>query len=82
MTTEQRQKYSAYLKSDAWKAKRAAVIFRDQGRCQAEKNGAKCGKRHKIEVHHLTYQRFGNEKLSDLVCLCAGCHKAEHVNNR
>jgi 5-methylcytosine-specific restriction endonuclease McrA len=75
----QRKFYREYLKSKAWKAKRAKVIFRDGGQCQSVRAKRKCGSRHKIEVHHLTYERFGRERLSDLVCLCEDCHKAVHA---
>lgn len=75
----QRRFYQVYLKSQAWADKRAQVIFRDGGQCQAKRNGRKCGSRHKLEVHHKTYERFGRELLSDLVCLCEDCHKAVHA---
>jgi 5-methylcytosine-specific restriction endonuclease McrA len=29
-------------------------------------------------VHHLTYERLGNELLIDLVSLCNGCHDQAH----
>ena len=78
----QHERYIGYLKSDAWSAKRAAVIFRDQGRCQAMKNGARCGSRYKLEVHHCTYVRFGRELLKDLLCLCMDCHEKEHERKK
>lgn len=28
-----------------------------------------------LDVHHLTYDRFGREELDDLVLLCRDCHK-------
>lgn len=28
-----------------------------------------------LEVHHLTYERFGSERMSDLVVLCKPCHE-------
>ncbi len=74
-----RKQYTGYLKSAAWRAKRAQAIFRDGGQCQAFKNNRRCGSRYKLEVHHKTYQRFGREWLSDLVCLCGDCHKAIHA---
>jgi hypothetical protein len=30
----------------------------------------------KLEVHHLTYERFGHERMTDLVVLCEACHEA------
>lgn len=28
-----------------------------------------------LETHHLNYDRFGHERMSDLVVLCVPCHK-------
>lgn len=67
-----RKKYQLYLRSAKWKSKRKARIFQDSGQCVF------CGSRHKLEVHHKTYQRFGNEQLNDLVTLCEACHKKTH----
>ena len=30
------------------------------------------------EVHHLTYERIGKERLNDLQALCGKCHKQQH----
>jgi predicted HNH restriction endonuclease len=38
----------------------------------------KCLSRNDIEVHHLTYVRFGNELMTDLATLCHDCHKRLH----
>jgi 5-methylcytosine-specific restriction endonuclease McrA len=32
-----------------------------------------------VEVHHLTYERLGEERLTDLVALCRSCHEREHA---
>jgi hypothetical protein len=31
-----------------------------------------------LQAHHVTYERLGNERPGDLVCLCDGCHKGRH----
>ncbi len=31
----------------------------------------------RLEVHHLTYERFGRERLGDLRVLCKTCHDIE-----
>jgi hypothetical protein len=31
-----------------------------------------------LDVHHLTYVRFGHERLEDLLTLCRPCHDAAH----
>lgn len=60
--------YAAYIASDAWKVKATATKKRDGNRC------AWCGNPASLQVHHLTYQRIGNEIESDLITLCNGCH--------
>lgn len=37
-----------------------------------------CGTVDNLHVHHLTYERLGRELLTDLVTLCAGCHRKQH----
>lgn len=70
--------YERYLQSPVWRAIRARVIFRDLGMCRALVDGKPCLSRKDVEVHHLTYLRFGKEQMRDLVTLCHDCHKAHH----
>ena len=37
-----------------------------------------CGGSERLEVHHLTYERFGHERLTDLQVLCHVCHAEAH----
>lgn len=62
--------YDEYLSSQTWKDKRAWVLARDKGECQA------CLKRPATEVHHLTYKHVGNEPLFELIAICSICHEA------
>lgn len=65
--------YDRYIHSAAWRKKADACLERDGFVCQV------CGGR-ATDVHHLTYDRFGHEDLSDLVSLCRKCHsKAEEI---
>jgi 5-methylcytosine-specific restriction endonuclease McrA len=67
-----RAMYDSYMLSREWSEKRRAVIARDNGVCQRCEDAA-------IEqVHHLTYERIGNERLDDLIGLCAACHAIAH----
>ena len=68
---EARERYRRYLESDAWKTKRKAVLQASGYRCR------QCGAP-ATEVHHETYKRIYNERLSDLTALCSECHKAVH----
>lgn len=37
----------------------------------------------RVEFHHRTYERLGNERLTDLAPVCSACHKAIHdAHNR
>ena len=66
--------YDNYLKSSEWKVKRILVMERDNGTCRRCRVKAD-------HVHHLSYERVGAESLSDLVAVCAGCHKWIHSRN-
>jgi hypothetical protein len=59
--------YSRYLGTRRWRWRRRLVILRDGGGCR------ECYARG-TDVHHLTYERVGHERLGDLVLLCAECH--------
>lgn len=68
-----RQWKQQYLKSPEWKTLKSEVLNRDNYTCQScNTNGIP------LEVHHITYQNFGNENLSDLVSLCRNCHQSIH----
>ena len=69
---EARERYRRYLQSDAWKTKRKAVLQAAGFRCR------RCGAP-ATEVHHETYKRIYNERLSDLTALCSKCHEAAHT---
>ena len=65
--------YNDYLASEEWRIKRFTVLERDGFLCQ------KCLVRHATQVHHLSYDRVGDEALDDLVSLCGGCHTKIHL---
>ena len=65
--------YSAYLRSPEWAAKRQRVLERDSFLCQYQNCRAIA-----TEVHHLTYERVGEELLEDLLSVCGGCHTCIH----
>lgn len=57
---------------------REAVKKRDNNECQLDKlfgishlTGVSCTT---LEVHHKTYDRYGHEKLGDLILICKRCH--------
>jgi len=67
-----KQEYAAYLQSPWWRR-----IARDMRElypvCQ------RCEFPYELNVHHLTYERLGCEKVpQDLIVLCRSCHSREH----
>lgn len=64
--------YHTYLRSDKWRDKRLQVMIRCKGVCE------QCHFYPVDHIHHLTYDRFGNEHLDDLQGLCVDCHQAKH----
>lgn len=68
--------YQAYLDSPEWAHKRAIKLAEAGHRCQV------CNAGSHLHVHHRTYERRGNEALSDLTVLCRTCHEAFHKSGR
>ena len=77
---EWRTVYSKYLRTEHWLEMRETIRERCSGTCET------CGSRKMKQVHHLSYTRLGNERLTDLQGLCGGCHteahKAKKYNNK
>lgn len=65
--------YEEYLKSQHWQETRQRAI---------EAAAAVCGycfrRNIQLHVHHLTYERLGEERPDDLLVLCADCHERMH----
>ncbi len=64
--------YPDYLQTPEWQARRAAALERAQHRCQV------CNREERLEVHHRTYVRRGDERDDDLTVLCHRCHDGFH----
>lgn len=73
-----RRAYRLYLRSDAWSAKRAAVLERAGHRCERCPAGSGLFPVD-LDVHHLSYRGIGDEALEDLQALCRSCHQQAHV---
>ena len=70
-----RAEYDAYMQSLVWAGIRRRRLERSHYRCE------KCGATKRLEVHHLTYERFGGgETMADLQVLCERCH--DKIHNR
>lgn len=66
--------YEQYLSTVHWQKVRKFAIEACGGRCSL------CNRDGEIQVHHRTYENLGNERPSDVVGLCADCHKTFHAN--
>lgn len=73
--------YLDYLASDSWHALRSALIETTGDFCkQCGRVGpSRISENAALDAHHLTYSRFGRERLADLVLLCRACHESEHI---
>lgn len=65
--------YVDYLRTEHWQDTRAAALHRAGHRCQV------CNGDERLEVHHRTYERRGEELPEDLTVLCADCHRLFHA---
>lgn len=66
---DQSAEYKKYISSAKWRNIRKD-LFRVRGKkCESCGYGSAT-----LHVHHLTYDRFGNENLADLKILCKPCH--------
>ena len=68
-----KEDYKLVVKTDCWKLRREAYL-------QGHKWCEVCGNSRPefLEVHHLTYERIGNELDKDLVSVCSMCHSLLH----
>lgn len=71
-----RAEYAYYRESVRWQMIRRAVRLRAKGKCEIcyRLDGAECA--------HLTYERIGNERLTDLLWICRECHASLDVEGR
>jgi hypothetical protein len=67
-----RSVYEQHLASEKWRVLRRKVMARCKGMCEG------CGEKPAVQVHHLTYERLGDEMLFDLVGICIPCHERIH----
>lgn len=71
-TKTRKQNYDAYIQSPQWRIRREAAVGRAGGKCQL------CASTRALNVHHNDYARLFDELPTDLVALCAKCHKHFH----
>lgn len=64
--------YNKYIKSKKWYKKRNWYFKNNDNICKS------CGSNENIHLHHINYDRLGNEKMKDLMPLCIECHTKLH----
>lgn len=64
--------YAEYLQTTYWSICRKRILRLDQYCCWW------CDGTQYLQVHHLNYSRRGQERDTDLVTLCKGCHFKFH----
>lgn len=74
-----RQRYEGYLLSQRWKCKRLEKLNSVNHTCEL------CGYNRQtdyrdipLDVHHLSYEHLGDERLDELQVLCRQCHMKTH----
>lgn len=67
--------YKDYLNTPEWDETRRRHYKRSGYRCQVCNVGGV-----QLNVHHRTYERLGQEKIRDLICLCQDCHTLFHAS--
>jgi hypothetical protein len=64
-----------YYQTPQWRQRRELKLEEAGRKCQ------QCGGTMVLQAHHLTYDRLGHEKRSDLRVLCCACHGRIHHKN-
>lgn len=64
--------YADYIKSKAWRGRRSRYFSKFGKKC------AVCSSKYNIGVHHLSYEKLGDEPDGHLVALCWNCHSTFH----
>ncbi len=60
--------FEEYRLTPEWRSRRNRVLLRAGYKCEL---CYLCGQ---LDVHHRTYERYGEESPSDLIALCRSCH--------
>lgn len=71
LTVIDNSKFGTYYESEEWSNTRLRILKRDDHECQSCGATAEC-------VHHITYERLGQENDLDLISLCNECHEIIH----
>lgn len=64
--------YAEYLQTEHWRQVRERAFVHHGMRCGV------CMKTHGLEIHHIEYDRLGDELMTDVVPLCREHHQLQH----
>lgn len=64
--------YADYLGTAHWHFVRRRTLKQAGYRCQL------CNAQVKLDVHHKTYERLGDEDPDDTIAICRKCHRRHH----
>jgi len=91
MNDERHLLYEQYLQSPQWRAIREQKLAEAGYRCEFDAVGGdegwifeqdddgRCSTTDGLEVHHLTYDNLGRERMEDLKVLCVRHHALTHA---
>lgn len=65
--------YQEYMRSLSWRGTRRRRLAIDHHQCRTCGHD---GSLYPLTVHHISYDRLGHERMSDLITLCSSCHQA------
>lgn len=68
--------YRTYLTLEHWQRQRKKALDRSGHKCSL------CSGTNRLDVHHRTYERLGEEAPEDLTVLCRRCHENFHKTGR
>lgn len=73
-----RRQYSGYMASTAWHRRRRDWIAHEEFTTGGPVRCAVCGSEEWSDLHHMSYDRLGDELHEDLVALCRDDHDRLH----
>jgi 5-methylcytosine-specific restriction endonuclease McrA len=78
------EEYDKYLETPYWQSFRRSAFAKQRQRLgrNCRERCPKNGLETKLDVHHLTYERLGNEKIEDVQIVCKECHDKIHLRDQ
>ena len=64
--------FAEYSRTREWQRRRSRALIDARNQCEL------CSERESLQVHHKTYERYGQELPTDLIVLCRECHARHH----